>query len=73
VTTTDEFTNRVANLCGDTVRFLEHLAKVLEDEGFDPQAELCETFIQKHKKLAYDCAVVTQNIEGEPDSPNESK
>ena len=60
---TDEFTNRVANLCGDTVRMLEHIAKLLEDEGFVAEVDMCERFIEKHKKLAYDCAVITQNIE----------
>jgi len=61
---TDEFTNRVANLSGETIRALDHIMKLLEEEGFVAEIAICQTFIDKHKKLAYDCAVVTQNIEG---------
>lgn len=59
---TEEFTNRVANLSGDTVRMLKHIVKTLEDEGFVTEVAMCATFIDKHRKLAYDCAVVTQAI-----------
>lgn len=62
----DAFTNRVANLSGDTVRMLEHILKTLENEGFVGQVAMCQVFIDKHRKLAYDCAVVTQTI-GSPD------
>ena len=62
---TDAFTNRVANLSGETIRLLEHIARLLEAEGFVAEVAMCESFIEKHKKLAYDCAVVTQNIEGD--------
>ena len=70
---TDAFTDRVANLSGETIRLLEHIAKLLDEEGFVAEVAMCETFLEKHKKLSYDCAVVTQKIEGElDDSPNES-
>lgn len=67
MTVTDEFTNRVANLSGETIRMLEHILRLLETEGFVAEVAMCQTFIDKHKKLAYDCAVVTQNIEVSPD------
>lgn len=63
MTLPEDFTNRVANLSGDTVRMLEHILRLLEDEGFVGEVDMCERFIEKHKKLAYDCAVITQNIE----------
>jgi hypothetical protein len=63
MTIPDDFTNRVANLSGDTVRMLEHIMPLLEDEGFVGAVDMCQQFIEKHTKLAYDCAVITQNIE----------
>lgn len=63
MTLPEDFTNRVANLSGDTVRMLEHIMRLLEDEGFVGEVDMCERFIEKHTKLAYDCATITQNIE----------
>ncbi len=64
MTIPEEFTNRVANLSGDTARMLESIIlPALEEEGYVTEVDLCQQFIEKHRKLAYDCAVITQNIE----------
>lgn len=62
---TDRFTDRVAELSGQTTRTLKQIANECAESGLVAQASTLRSIAELHAKIALDCLVETQPIEAE--------
>ena len=62
---TDRFTDRVAELAGQTTRTLKEVAAACDDSGLVAQASTLRNIADLHAKIALDCLTETQPIEVE--------
>ncbi len=59
----DRFTDRVADLAGQTTRVLTQIAMVVEESGLLAQASTLRDISKLHAQIAIDCLIETQPIE----------